>query len=157
MYEFNTLENVRELFSRVNCVGNENCYFVAYKDLTKNTMGMGNSFVNGMINGMKYPYDALLINQNEYGLGIFYLKQEGIPFNYDLSKMNIVKDSYFFVKYDEINRITVKNKNFINNKMKTVIIKLNNGDTHSLYANVNENLLPYHNENFSKFIERYGK
>lgn len=148
MEEFSTLEKVKELFNKVNCVGSENCYFVAYKDAAKNT---------GMVNGMEYPYDAMLINRTENGFGMFYLKQAGIPFTYNLAKMNVVEDSYFFVTDEDIKSVTVKNWALLNSKTKKVVIKLNNGKVHQLYANINEKLLPYQNENFTKFLEKYSK
>lgn len=148
MEQFNTIEKVKELFDKANCVGNENCYFVAYKDAAKNS---------GMVKGMEYPYDAMLINQTENGLGMFYIKQDGIPFTYNLAKMKVDENSYFFVNNEEIKSITIKNWALLNSKTKKVIIKLNNGKIHQLYANLNEKLLPYHNENFPKFVEKYSK
>lgn len=38
MEEFNTLEKVKELFNKVGCIGNENCYFIAYKDMQKSSI-----------------------------------------------------------------------------------------------------------------------
>lgn len=146
MEEFNSLEKVKELFSKANCIGNENCYFVAYKDVAKNS---------GMVKGMEYPYDALLINQTENGLGIYYLNQKGIPFSYNLAKMHVDENTYFFIKNEEIKSIEIKKWALLNSKTKKVIIKLNNGKIHQLYANINEKLLPYQNENFAKFIEKY--
>lgn len=148
MEEFNTLEAVKELFNKVNCVGNENCYFVVYKDTSKNL---------GMVKGMEYPYDALLINQTENGLGVFYLQQGGVPLKYDLSKMSLDENSYFFIKNEEIKSITVKNWAIFNSKTKRIVIKLNNKKVHQLYANINEKLIPYQSEYFSKFIEKYSK
>lgn len=148
MEGFNTLEKVKELFGKANCIGNENCYFVAYKDAAKNS---------GMVKGMEYPYDALLINQTESGFGIFYLKQQGIPFKYNLSKMNVDEKSYFFIRNEDVKSITVKKWALLNSKVKSVIIKLNDGKVHHLYANLNEELLSYHNENFARFVEKYSK
>ncbi|MFQ9516531.1 MAG: hypothetical protein ACLRZ9_12010 [Eubacterium sp.] len=148
MEEFSTLEKVKELFNKVNCIGNENCYFVAYKNAAKNS---------GMVKGMEYPYDALLINQTENGLGIFYLQQGGVPLKYNLSKMSLDENSYFFIKNEDIKSITVKNWAIFNSKTKRIVIQLNNKKVHQLYANVIEKLLPYQNENFSNFIEKYSK
>lgn len=148
MEEFNTLEKVKELFNNANCIGNENCYFVAYKDAAKKA---------GMVNGMDYPYDALLINQNENGIGAFYLNQDGIAFSYNLSKMHIDKSSYFFIKNEEIVSIKVKNWAIFNSKIKRIEIKVNGGKNHQLYANLQEKLFPYQIENFSKFAEKYAK
>lgn len=148
MEEFNTLDKVKELFNKVNCVGQENYYFVAQKDLNKNS---------GMVKGMEYPYDALLINQTENGLGIFYLKQKGIVFKTDLAKMKVDNESYFFIKNEDIKEIIVKKFALFNSKTKRLVIKTNDGKVHNLFANINEKLLPYQEENFSKFIEKYSK
>lgn len=148
METFNTLDKVKELFKNVNCIGNENCYFAAYKDPAKNL---------GMVKGMEYPYDALLINQTEDGFGIFYLRQNGVSFTYSFSNMSVVDDSFFFIKNEDVKSISIKNWSFLNSKTKRVVIRLNNRKIHQLYANINEKLLPYHNENFSKFVEKYSK
>lgn len=148
MEEFNTLEQVKELFNKVDCIGNENCYFIAFKDLQRNS---------GMVNGMEYPYNALLINQTENGLGIFYIKPEKFSLKLDITKMKVVTDSYFFVKNDEIKNITVKNFAIFNSKTKRISIKLNNGKHHQLYAKTTDNMVPYQIENLSKFIEKYSK
>lgn len=148
MEEFNSIEKVKGLFEGVNCTGNENCYFVAYKDSAKNA---------GMVKGMEYPYEALLINQTENGLGVFYISQPGLVLTQNLAKMELVKDSYFFIKNEDVKEITVKNWALLNSKIKRIEIKLNDGKTHKLYAKLNENLLPYQNENFTKFVEKYSK
>ena len=46
MNEFNELEKVKKLFEEVKCIGNENNYFIAYKDMQKSS---------GMVSGMEYP------------------------------------------------------------------------------------------------------
>ena len=85
MNEFNELEKVKKLFEEVKCIGNENNYFIAYKDMQKSS---------GMVSGMEYPYDGLLINQTENGIGMFYLNQKGIVLTQNISKMTLDKDSY---------------------------------------------------------------
>lgn len=148
MEEFNTIEKIRKLFKDVNCEGKENCYFIAYKDMTRNS---------GMVNGMEYPYDALLINRTENGLGVFYLQQDGIPWKYNISKMHVDKNSYFFIKNEDIKSVIIKNWALLNSKTKRVALKLNNGKFHQLYVNLTEKLIPYQNENFAKFISIYDK
>lgn len=148
MEAFHTLEEVKELFDSVNCTGSENSYFAVYKDASKN---------GGMVKAMEYPYDALLIGLTESGFGIFYLKQDGIPFKYDLAKMKVVDNSYFFVKNEEVKSISIKNWFFINSKTKRVVIKLNNKKVHQLCANIDEAALPYHKEGLSRFMEKYGE
>ena len=82
MNEFNTLEQVSALFANAGAQINNNNFFVAFKDMTKNS---------GMVGGMEYPYDAVIINFGESGLNFLYLKQDGIVFKQDLSKMHVDK------------------------------------------------------------------
>lgn len=147
MEEFNSIEKLNELFKSVNGISNNNNYFVAFKDMTKNS---------GMVGGMEYPYDALLINYTDNGLGCFYLNQEGIAFKHNLSKMHVKNDSYFFINNSDIEKITIKKFALLNNKTKKVAIKLKDGKTHQLYVNLDEKLLPYHKDFFENFIKKYS-
>lgn len=151
MDKFNTLEKVRELFGSVGCIGNENCYFVTTKNYSKAK--------SGLVGGMEYPYTGLLINATERGLGVFYLnpvKQSDILFKIDISKLVVSLESFFFIPNENIKAIKVK-KIMFNSKAKRIIIKTNDKKTHQLLANINESLIPYHNENFAKFASRYEK
>ena len=81
MNEFDTIEKVQELFEKYNLNGEENNYFIAYKDYTK---------ASGMVNGMEYPYDALLINRTEKGLAMILLVTDGVVFNFaKLEKLHL--------------------------------------------------------------------
>ena len=163
MEEFNTIEKCLELFKSVNCIGEENCIFVTYKDATRSTGPTGmlggavGAFAGGMINGMEYPYDGLLINKTENGIGMFLLKQPGVVLTYKLEKMEIQKDQFIFYKNEDIKNISVKKFALLNNKKKSIIITTNDNKKFILCADVNESRLPYHNDNFAKFIEKYSK
>ena len=147
MNEFNTLEQVSALFANAGAQINNNNFFVAFKDMTKNS---------GMVGGMEYPYDAVIINFCESGLNFLYLKQDGIVFKQDLSKMHVDKNSYNFISTDEIEEIIIKKFALLNNTKKKITIKLKNKKIHYLYANLNEPLLPYHNSSFDNFIKKYS-
>ena len=147
MEEFNELEKVKELFNNVNGNGSENNYFVAYKDMQKSS---------GMVSGMEYPYDGLLINMNENGIGFFYLKQSGLVLTQNLAKMTLDKDSYTFISNDEIEKVTVKNFALLNSKVKRISIDTKD-KSYKLFAKLNEKDIPYQNSNFTKFIEKYSK
>lgn len=152
MEKFNTLEKVKELFRNVGCEGNENCYFVTSKNYAKAK--------SGVVGGMEYPYSGLLINATEKGLGIFYLNPEktsDIFFKVDISKLKITENSYFFIPNENIKEIKVKKFSIFNSKVKSITIKTNDKKTHQLLANLNESLIPYHNENFAKFADKYEK
>lgn len=152
MEEFNTLEKVKELFRSVNCEGSENCYFIAFKNSVKAK--------SGFKGGMEYPYNALLINATENGLGIFYLNPEKMSdflFAANISKLKITENSYFFIPNENIREIKVKRFSIFNSKVKSLTIKTNDNKNHELLVNINESLIPYHNENFATFANKYEK
>ena len=149
MNEFDTIEKVQELFEKYNLNGEENNYFIAYKDYTK---------ASGMVNGMEYPYDALLINRTEKGLAMILLVTDGVVFNFaKLEKLHLKENEYIVVNNEDIQSITIKKYALLNSSKKKITIKSNNNKTYDLYANVNEPLLPYHNESFDKFLKEFSK
>ena len=162
MEEINTIEKCLELFKSVKCVGKENLIFFAFKDTAKATGpsamlgGAVGAFAGGMVNGMEYPYDGLLINKTENGIGMFVLKQPGVPLTYKLEKMKLQKDQFIFYKNEDIDEIKVKKFALLNNKKKSITIKTSDKKKYMLYADVNEPKLPYHNDNFAIFIEQYS-
>ena len=42
--------------------------------------------------GVEHPYDALLINHTDKGIGVFHLNQPGVPLVYKAEKMEVQKD-----------------------------------------------------------------
>ena len=146
MDKFDSLEKVYSLFQNVNCIGNDNCFFVVYKDTQK---------TSGFVGGMQHPYDALLINLTENGLGYYYLKQSGVPMMYHIDKMDVLLDSFTFIKNENIKSIIISKYALFNKGKKRITIKLNDGMTHYLFANVDEKLIPYHNDNFLKFTSKF--
>lgn len=148
MEEFNTLEKVQKLFEEKNCIGKENNYMVLMKDTRK---------YSGMVAGMEYPYFALLINQTEDGIGYFHLVQPKFSLRILLKDLVVDKNSFTFLKNEDIVSIKVKKFGPFDNKRKSIAIKTKDRKTHYLYAKVEDNILPYHNENFAKFIEKNSK
>ena len=147
MASFNNIDEVKKLYESVNGLESENNFFVGIKDARKNA---------GVAKGMEYPYTGLLINYTENGLGVFYLDQPGIALSFKLSKMSVKEDSYFFIKNEDIESITVKKFALLNSKVKTVYIKLKNGKEHIIDVKLEEPDYPYHNSGFSKFLEKYS-
>ena len=150
MEEFNTFEKVQALFASVNGLGNQNYFFVACQDKQK---------VAGAAAGMDYPYDGLLINMTERGLGMFYLKAgalSGLVTLSSPSKMTIDKGSFFFIPAENIKGITIKKFALLNSKVKRISIDTTDGKSHKLYARVEENDFPYHSGGFNAFVARYG-
>lgn len=150
MEKFNTLEKVKELFNSVGCKGSENCYFVALKDFKKAK--------SGIEGGMEYPYNGLLIDATEKGLGMFYLNPEkasDVFFKLDVSKLKITENSYYFLPNENIKEIKIKKYSIFSSKVKSLSIKTNDKKTHQLFVNIDETLIPYHSENFAKFASKY--
>ena len=153
MSEYNTYEKVLSLFNRVGELGTYNNIFAGIKD-SRNTMMLGGA-VGGMVNGMEFPFDGLLINQSDKGIGLFYLKQPGIPLTYKLEKMNIEMDKYIFIPKENIKNITIKKFAILN--LKTKCVKIETTDkTYKLIANIDEKAFPYHAENFARFMGTYN-
>ncbi|MBQ3408528.1 MAG: hypothetical protein IJH12_04915 [Clostridia bacterium] len=151
MEEFNTIEKVQELFASIDALGNNNLFFVACQDKQK---------VSGVVAGMEYPYDGLLINATENGIAMFYLKAGALSGLFTLSKpskMTLDKENHIFIPTNNIKGIKIKNFALLNSKTKRIEINTLDGKSHKLYANVVENDFPYHNENFARFMEKYGK
>ena len=149
MEEFNTIEKVKELFESVGGLGNENLFFVTCQDKQK---------VSGAVAGMEYPYDGLLINASEKGIGMFYLKGSALSGLITLSspsKMTLDKQNYIFIPSENIGNIVVKNFALLNSKTKRLEINTTDGKSHKLYANLEEKDFPYQKENFAKFMEKY--
>ena len=82
---------------------------------------------------MEYPYDAVIINQTDKGIGMIYLVQPGLVLTQNLTKMNIKEGSFQFIKSDEIEEIKIKNYALFNSKTKRISIKTKDKN-HKLYA-----------------------
>ena len=151
MEEFNDIEKVKELFNSINALENDNTFFVACQDKQK---------VSGMAAGMEYPYDGLLINDNENGITMFYLKAGALSGLITLSspsKMKLDKDNHIFIPASNIKEIIIKKFALLNNKTKRIEINTKDGKSHKLYANLEEKDFSYQKDNFAKFIEKYSK
>lgn len=149
MEEFNTTEKVRNLFENVEGWGSENLFFVTCQDKQK---------VSGMVAGMEYPYDGLLINASEKGIAMFYLKASALSGLITLataSKMTLDKQNYVFIPINNIKDIKIKNFALLNSKIKRIEINALDGKSHKLYAKIEEKDFPYQKDNFTKFIEKY--
>jgi len=148
MEEFNTLEKVQNLFEEKGIKKDNNIYLALLKDARK---------YSGMISGMDYPYSGLLLCINDDGIGYFYLNQPKFSLRVLLEKLVVDKNSYNYINNENIKDIEVKKFALLDKKRKELIIKTNDKKTHYLYGSVEDSLLPYHNENMSKLIEKYEK
>ena len=71
--------------------------------------------------------------------------------------MELQKDKFIFYKNEDIKEIKIKKFALLNNKKKSIFIKTSDKKKYVLCADINEPKLPYHNDNFCKFIEEYSK
>lgn len=149
MQEFNTFENVKTLFGERTPTEDWQHFFVAYKDLQKSP--------GGIVGGMEYPYQALLIGMSSNAIGYFYLNQNKIAWTFNIEKMFVVKESYQYYTFDLIDKVTIKNHAIFNKNVKDIKIRLTNGMTHHLNVKLNENVLPYQTLGISAFMDKYSE
>jgi len=169
MENFDTYEKAMNLFAEVNCVGEQNCIFVGYKDIGKNiyatgiVAGVAGIFASTVadivmneldekINELN-KYSGYLVNQTENGIGI-------IPMNGGFNSpkgMNVFMDKFVFIPNQNIEQIIVKNYSFGNKKLQLVKIKGSNKFSFQMIAFVKEKLLPYQEVCFSRFMAKYKK
>jgi len=148
MDEFNSLEKVKKLFDEKGCKDNDSIYVALLKDSRK---------YSGMVAGMEHPYDGLLLNISDKGIGYFYLKQPKFSLRVFLEKLVVDKDSFTFIESNDIKSIEVKKFALLNKKHKELIIKTADKKPYYLFGKVEDDLLPYHNSEFAKLIEKYSK
>ena len=146
MEEYNTLEKVTKLFKDKGCKGKEHIYDVLLQDTRK---------YSGVVNGMEYPFYGLAIDFTDEGIGFFHLVQPKFSLRIALEKLALNKDSYTFYKNEDIESVEVKKFALLDKKRKEVIIKTTDGKKYYLYQKVEDDLIPYHNENFAKIVAKY--
>jgi hypothetical protein len=158
MNEFDTIEKCVELFRSVGCIGNENNIFFAYKGPSTKVRP---SLIPGHLkfsynNFFRDPTGGVLINQCDNGIGMFMITQPGIPLTAKLEKMELQKDQFIFFKNEHIKEIKIKNAVLLYKKKKRIIITLVDNRVCELLADVNEPRLPYHNNGFAAFMQKYS-
>lgn len=163
MEQFNTIDAVSKLFESINCVGEENCYFVSYVDINASNPvllggilgGAVGAFAAGMVAGMEQNANGYIINQMEKGIALIPLNSTGIGNN--IKKMIPNTNSYMYFGQSEIKSIKIKRAYLISAVVKKVRIELTDGKKFNLLVNVKEKYVPYHKENFEKFMQKYKK
>lgn len=159
MNEFNTIEGIRELFEKVNCIGEDNCFFYSIRNMRSAKVGATGGLVGGMMAGMKAAennraWDGYLINQTEKGIGLIPLKSTKSLY-IKLENMVVQLDQFMFIENNNISSVKIKKLNLFSPVAKTVDIKLKNDADFKLIVRNKEKQLPYHEENFAKFISKY--
>ena len=167
--DFKTQEGVMEIFRSVNCIGNENCFFVTYKN--PNREGAKYGLIGGALGASiaavaassiaaaesVQDYEALLINQTENGLGIIPLTSNGVQLVANVSKMQPLVNSFMFIPNESIEQIEVKNYNFLNKKVQKVNITIAGAKTLHQLAHTSDKNIPYQESNFARFMSKYKK
>ncbi len=164
MAQFNTYENALELFRSVNCVGSFNNIFIAYKNTSA---GPGSAFgaIGGMVQAMADSQsqnifkntDGFLFNQTDMGIGVFALKATKALLTYSPDKFEPDMSKFFFIRYEDIQALEVKNFNIFNKKIQAINIYLKNGVKGNLMAPVSDKHLPYQQQCFANFCANYKK
>lgn len=167
MTDYKILQQAQAMFAQNNCIGADNCIFVAAKDTQsqgmqaglRGTMGLaGKAIAGGMASAdalYHLAYDGLLLNLTERGLGIIPLLNQGFNLNGDLAKMTAVAENFLFIDMNAIEEINVKDYSFLNRKVKTVRFFLKNGQKIQVLAKVAEKMIPYQEANFARFMAKY--
>lgn len=129
--EFVTIELVQELFRRVNCIGSDNCFFLAFTNNQSPKAAM-----SGMVGGMiaaseNRAWDAYLINATENGIGILPLGNKN-PLFLKLENLNPQLEHFMFFYNNDIEFVKIRRLNFISPVAKSLQIKLKNGIKYNL-------------------------
>ena len=153
---------VYNLFQSVNCIGNTNYIFFALRDTSSDMSaymlggaigGAIGAFAAGVEQGMN-NYPGYLINQTESGIGLIPLVSNG--------KINALKNfqpymhGFTFIGQNYIEKMTIKNYTFLTKKVKSVQIKVPNSKPLKLMVQKKQKNIPYHEENFLRFMNMYG-
>ena len=148
MEEFDTIEKVEKLFKEKGVNAKEGITVALLKDYRK---------YSGMVQGMEHPYDGLLLNISDEGIAYFYLKSSKISLTIKMDKLSLVKDSYTFIKKEDIKSIELKKFALLDKKRKELIIKTTEKKRpYFVYGSLEDTLLPYNTEGMSKLIEKYS-
>lgn len=184
MNQFYTVKDAEALFKKVDALGDENCFFLSSKKMNNIAIIVTiigtflGSYLFGIFIGILLGIvlgaicalitnklakgeniDGYLINQTEKGIGLIPLKYKDISSQISAftvgalpEKMVAQLDEFFFIEKEKIESISIKT---VNLKMKNVTIKLVNNETISLTVNNKLKSIPYHEENFSQFVNKY--
>ena len=169
--DFKTIEGATAIFKSVNCIGSENCIFVAFKDTKKDTSvggmlgGAVGAFAGGMVRGMNESEklkeaagaSAWLVNQTEKGFGIVPLKANGIQLTIKPEKMTPQVDKFVFVPNESFAEISVKNFALLNKKVQSIKLVFKDGVKLNWAARIVEKEFPYQEANFTVFMNKYKK
>lgn len=151
--KYKDLENVENLFKRINCFGDEYNYCfgasVPQSVLSITLLSMGGA-VGGLIeaNRQKNKLNGFLVNKNEKEICL-------IPLVLDSKRvMQIDIDGYIDIKNENIESVKIKSVDF---SWKKVTITLNDQKKYVMHVAKKIKGFDYHKGNFQKFMDIYGK
>lgn len=149
--KYKKLENVENLFKRINRFGNEYNYcfgtFIPPSLLSISLMSIG--AVGGIIEATrkKKNINGYIVNKNERQICL-------IPLVIDDNKvMQIDIDGFIDIKPEEIKSIKIKNEDFA---YKVITIILNDKTKYLMKTAKKIKGFDYHKDNLKKFIEIYN-
>ena len=150
MSDFKTLEGITELFKEADFIGEENCFFYSLIHIKAS-----GGFVAGMEAAVaNQGWSGYLINQTEKGIGMIPIKNTKV-FTAKPENMEVHTDQFKFISQENIKSVKIKRQNLISAVAKTVIITLNDTTKYELDVRNKEPKIPYHAENFKKFVAKY--
>ena len=100
---------------------------------------------------------AYLINGTNEGIGLIPLVtgDGSALFALRPDKLVTVPNKFYFFKNEEIKSLKIKRANLISLVSKEITIKLGNGRVINLMVNNKEKALPYHEMEFTKFVNSH--
>lgn len=149
--KYQQLENVENLFKKVNCYGDEYNYCfgasVPKSVLSVTFLSMGGA-VGGLIeaNRQKNKLNSFIVNKNEKEICLIpiLLDNKGV--------MQIDIDGYIDIKNEEIENVQIKSVDF---SWKKVTITLKDKRKYVMHVAKKIKGFNYHKGNFQKFMDIY--
>lgn len=149
--KYQKLENVEDLFKKVNCFGNEYnyCFGAAIPKsiLSVTFLSMGGA-IGGLLeaNRQKNKLHSFIVNKYEKGICLIplYLDNKGI------TQMDI--DGYIDLRNEEIESVKIKSVDF---SWKKVTITLKDERKYVMHVIKKNKAFPWHKDNFQSFMDIY--
>ncbi len=154
---YNTIEGAYQLFNSVNCLGQNNCIFLARININAGAVG---GLLGGIVAQMdadeKYKCDAFLINQTERGIALIPLvSSTGLSVSIKNLQPNL--QGTVFIDQSYVQNVVIKRAFFISAVNKVVKITLTTGFVYDLIVYTNEKNLPYQKSEFARFVSMYKR
>ena len=180
LYDYKSYGGALEIFRRYNCVGNTNIIFFAYNNVMPDSgAGFMAGVLGGAIGGGIYaasvaadkkkkaeamacqvglgPYDVLLINITENGIGMIpafvdgfkkVIKENNVTFNFN---------NFIFIRNEFIGNLEVVKSSYYGKKAKLVRLYLKNGIIFDLASNIKEKYIQYQEQSMMILINMYER